>query len=595
MHETLPFAGCCIYLKRREKHRKPINNLNNLIMEWIINQLRERPELAIFLTLFLGFWLGKLRIGKFSLGTVTSVLLVGVLVGQLKIDVPGPIKSVFFLLFLFAVGYKVGPQFFRGLKKDGLPQVGFAVLMCVSVLVVTWLLALVMGYNPGEAAGLLAGSQTISAVIGVAEDTMANMGLDEAQRQSYINIIPVSYAVTYVFGTAGSAWVLSSLGPKLLGGLEKVKAACKELEAKMGSSEADEPGFMHAARPVTFRAYKIENEWFKQGRRVIDLEMYFQKDGKRLFVERLRKQGVVRDVAPNTVLNIGDEVVLSGRREFVIGEEDWIGEEVQDAQLLDFPAETLPVTVTKKTFAGKTVANIRRHKFMHGVSIRSIKRAGIEIPVLAQTKLDAGDVIEVVGTKQEVESATVQIGYVDRPTHQTDMIFVGLGILIGGLFGALSIHIGGVPISLSTSGGALIAGLFFGWLRSKHPTFGRIPEASLWVLNNVGLNMFIAVVGIAAGPSFVQGFRDVGLSLFIVGAIATTLPLIIGLLLAKYVFKFHPAIALGCCAGARTTTAALGAIQDAVESETPALGYTVTYAVGNTLLIIWGVAIVLMV
>jgi putative transport protein len=595
LHETLPFAGCCIYLKRREKHRKPINNLNNLIMEWIINQLRERPELAIFLTLFLGFWLGKLRIGKFSLGTVTSVLLVGVLVGQLKIDVPGPIKSVFFLLFLFAVGYKVGPQFFRGLKKDGLPQVGFAVLMCVSVLVVTWLLALVMGYNPGEAAGLLAGSQTISAVIGVAEDTMANMGLDEAQRQSYINIIPVSYAVTYVFGTAGSAWVLSSLGPKLLGGLEKVKAACKELEAKMGSSEADEPGFMHAARPVTFRAYKIENEWFKQGRRVIDLEMFFQKDGKRLFVERLRKQGVVRDVAPNTVLNIGDEVVLSGRREFVIGEEDWIGEEVQDAQLLDFPAETLPVTVTKKTFAGKTVANIRRHKFMHGVSIRSIKRAGIEIPVLAQTKLDAGDVIEVVGTKQEVESAAVQIGYVDRPTHQTDMIFVGLGILIGGLFGALSIHIGGVPISLSTSGGALIAGLFFGWLRSKHPTFGRIPEASLWVLNNVGLNMFIAVVGIAAGPSFVQGFRDVGLSLFIVGTIATTLPLIIGLLLAKYVFKFHPAIALGCCAGARTTTAALGAIQDAVESETPALGYTVTYAVGNTLLIIWGVAIVLMV
>ena len=203
-------------------------------MEWIFNQLRERPELAIFLTIFLGFWLGKLRIGKFTLGTVTSVLLVGVLVGQLNIAVPGPIKSVFFLLFLFAVGYKVGPQFFRGLKKDGLPQVGFAVLMCVSVLLVTWLLALMMGYNAGEAAGLLAGSQTISAVIGVAEDTMANMGLDEAQRQSYVNIIPVSYAVTYIFGTAGSAWVLSSIGPKMLGGLEKVKAACKELEAILG-------------------------------------------------------------------------------------------------------------------------------------------------------------------------------------------------------------------------------------------------------------------------------------------------------------------------------------------------------------------------
>ena len=517
-------------------------------MEWIFNQLRERPELAIFLTIFLGFWLGKLRIGKFTLGTVTSVLLVGVLVGQLNIAVPGPIKSVFFLLFLFAVGYKVGPQFFRGLKKDGLPQVGFAVLMCVSVLLVTWLLALMMGYNAGEAAGLLAGSQTISAVIGVAEDTMANMGLDEAQRQSYVNIIPVSYAVTYIFGTAGSAWVLSSIGPKMLG-----------------------------------------------GKRVIDLEVYFRQHDKRLFVERLRKSGVVVEVSMNIQIEPGDEVVLSGRREYIIGEESWIGPEVQDAQLLDFPAEKLPVTITRKTVAGKTVAAIRREKFMHGVSIRSIKRAGISIPVLAQTVVDAGDVIEVVGTRQEVEAAAKRLGYIDRPTNQTDMIFVGLGILVGGLFGALSVHIGGIPISLSTSGGALIAGLFFGWLRSKHPTFGRIPEPSQWVLNNVGLNMFIAVVGISAGPSFVQGFHDVGISLFLVGAAATTLPLIIGLLLARYVFKFHPALALGVCAGARTTTAALGAVQDAVESETPALGYTVTYAVGNTLLIIWGVVIVLLI
>ena len=532
-------------------------------MEWIFNQLRERPELAIFLTIFLGFWLGKLRIGKFTLGTVTSVLLVGVLVGQLNIAVPGPIKSVFFLLFLFAVGYKVGPQFFRGLKKDGLPQVGFAVLMCVSVLLVTWLLALMMGYNAGEAAGLLAGSQTISAVIGVAEDTMANMGLDEAQRQSYVNIIPVSYAVTYIFGTAGSAWVLSSIGPKMLGGLEKVKAACKELEAKMGSSLADEPGFMPAARPVTFRAYRVENEWFKNGKRVIDLEVYFRQHDKRLFVERLRKSGVVVEVSMNIQIEPGDEVVLSGRREYIIGEESWIGPEVQDAQLLDFPAEKLPVTITRKTVAGKTVAAIRREKFMHGVSIRSIKRAGISIPVLAQTVVDAGDVIEVVGTRQEVEAAAKRLGYIDRPT--------------------------------STSGGAMTAGLFFGWLRSKHPTFGRIPEPSQWVLNNVGLNMFIAVVGISAGPSFVQGFHDVGISLFLVGAAATALPLIIGLLLARYVFKFHPALALGVCAGARTTTAALGAVQDAVESETPALGYTVTYAVGNTLLIIWGVVIVLLI
>lgn len=152
-------------------------------MEWIINQLRVHPELAIFLTLFAGFWLGRLKIGKFSLGTVTSVLLVGVLVGQLNITVDGPLKAVFFLLFLFAVGYKVGPQFFRGLKKDGLPQVGFAVLMCIVSLVAPWILAKIMGYHIGEAVGLLAGSQTISAVIGVASDTINQLGISEARRQ----------------------------------------------------------------------------------------------------------------------------------------------------------------------------------------------------------------------------------------------------------------------------------------------------------------------------------------------------------------------------------------------------------------------------
>ena len=285
--------------------------------------------------------------------------------------------------------------------------------------------------------------------------------------------------------------------------------------------------------------------------------------------------------------------MLSGRREFAIGEEDWIGEEIVDDMLLDFPAEVLPVMVTKKTFDNKTLGFLRSKKFMHGVSVRHIKRSGIEIPVFAGTKIDAGDVLELVGLKKEVEVAAKEIGYIDRPTNATDMVFVGFGILIGGLFGALAIHLGGIPISLSTSGGALIAGLLFGWLRSKRPTFGQIPEPALWLLNNVGLNMFIAVVGISAGPSFVQGFQEVGLPLFIVGALATSLPLIAGLLMARYLFKFHPALSLGCTAGA-TTTAALGAIQEAVGSETPSLGYTVTYAVGNTVLIIWGVVIVLL-
>ena len=564
-------------------------------MEWVIHLLRQHSELAIFLTIAAGFWIGKIKVGQFSLGIVTSVLLVGVLVGQLNITIEEPVKSVFFLLFLFAIGYKVGPQFFRGLKKDGLPQVGFAVLMCVGCLVITWILALIMGYNAGEAAGLLAGAQTISAVIGVADDTINGLNISTEQKNNMINIIPVAYAVTYIYGTAGSAWVLSSLGPKMLGGLEKVKAACKELEAKMGTSEADEPGFEHARRPVVFRAYTIENDWFGNGKTVEQLESYFISQGKRLFVERMRhNHTIINEILPGQLLQKGDEVVLSGRREFAIGEEDWIGEEVIDPQLLDFPVEVLPVMIHKKPYANRKLEFIRKQPFMHGVSVRRIKRAGIDIPVFAQTVVDSGDTLELVGLKKEVETAAKQLGYIDRPTNATDMVFVGIGILIGGVIGALAIHIGGGPISLSTSGGALIAGLVFGWLRSKHPTFGQIPESSLWVLNNVGLNMFIAVVGISAGPSFIQGLKEVGPMLFIIGILATSLPLLLGLILARYVFHFHPALALGCTAGARTTTAALGAIQEAVDSETPSLGYTVTYAVGNTLLIIWGVVIVLL-
>ena len=564
-------------------------------MEWVIHLLRQHSELAIFLTIAAGFWIGKIKVGQFSLGIVTSVLLVGVLVGQLDITIEEPVKSVFFLLFLFAIGYKVGSQFFRGLKKDGLPQVGFAVLMCVGCLVITWILALIMGYNAGEAAGLLAGAQTISAVIGVADDTINGLNISTEQKNNMINIIPVAYAVTYIYGTAGSAWVLSSLGPKMLGGLEKVKAACKELEAKMGTSEADEPGFEHARRPVVFRAYTIENNWFGNGKTVEQLESYFISQGKRLFVERMRhNHTIINEILPGQLLQKGDEVVLSGRREFAIGEEDWIGEEVIDPQLLDFPVEVLPVMIHKKPYANQKLEFIRKQPFMHGVSVRRIKRAGIDIPVFAQTMVDSGDTLELVGLKKEVETAAKQLGYIDRPTNATDMVFVGIGILIGGVIGALAIHIGGVPISLSTSGGALIAGLVFGWLRSKHPTFGQIPESSLWVLNNVGLNMFIAVVGISAGPSFIQGLKEVGPMLFIIGILATSLPLLLGLILARYVFHFHPALALGCTAGARTTTAALGAIQEAVGSETPSLGYTVTYAVGNTLLIIWGVVIVLL-
>ncbi len=571
-------------------------------MQWITDLLRSHPELAIYLTLGLGFLIGRIRIKGFSLGIVTSVLLAGVVVGQLDIPMTGALKQTAFLLFLFAIGYKVGPQFFAGLKKEGIPQVLFAVVMCMFILISTWLIALVMGYNAGEAAGLLSGSQTISAVIGVADDTIRGLPITDAEKQKMLDIIPVAYAVTYIFGTAGSAWILSKLGPKMLGGVEKVKAACRDLESRMGKDESDEPGIFDAKREVEFRSYRIENNWFSKGRGVAELERFFDEQGKRLFVERIRKgKQIIDNVKSSEKLYPGDEVVLSGRYEYTIGEEKWIGHEVDDNDLLSFPVMMIKSTVAGNSrkrplgFNGKKVSELRSQPFMHGVSIQRIKRMGVDIPVFPETKLDIGDVLELVGKKIDVTQAAKEIGYPDPATNETDIVYLSIGILTGAVIGTLTLHIKGVPLSLSSSGGALIAGLVFGWWRAHHPTMGAIPDAALWVFNNMGLNIFIAIVGISAGPGFIEGFREAGFSLFIAGILATSLPLIFGIFIASRLFKFHPAITLGCCAGARTTTAAIGAIQETLDSETPALGYTITYAVGNTLLILWGVFITLMI
>ena len=564
-------------------------------MDWFADTLRENPSLAIFLTLGLGFLIGQLKYKAFSLGTVTSVLLVGVIVGQLDISIPGPIKDAFFLLFLFSIGYSVGPQFFHALKGDGLKQVGFACVLCVFCLLTTWGVAEIMGYNIGEAVGLLAGSQTMSAILGVGTDTIGSIAGTPDQKKAWVDVMPVCYAVTYVFGTIGSAYILANLGPALLGGLKKVKAETAELEKKMNQGNASsDPDYINALRPVAFRAYKVDADFFNDPNSISEIEDYFRQQNRRLFIERIRQNGKVSDPAPDLMISRGDEIVLSGRREFIIGDEKWIGPEINDAELLDFPAEQLSVTVSKKGAAGKTVDQLRMMKEMYGVSIKSITRGGASIPVLAQVKIQAGDIITVTGLKSEVNAAAKAIGYADRRSVKSDLILVGLGIFFGGLLGALTIHFGSVPVSLSTSGGALISGLVCGWLRTQHPTFGRIPQSAVWLMDNLGLNMFIAVIGITSGPSFVSGLKEVGFMLFLMGVVCTTVPLILGMIVGKTIFKFPAAINLGCCAGSRTTTASLGAIQDSIGSTIPAMGYTVTYAIGNTLLILWGVVIVLL-
>lgn len=561
-------------------------------MEALVQTLRHYPEIAIFLALAIGFWFGNLKFGKFSLGVVTSVLLAGVLIGQLRIEIPSAVKSTFFIMFLFAVGYGVGPQFFRGLKSGGFQQVLFAALLVVTCLLCAVFMGKLLHYHAGLSAGLLSGSCTISAVLGVATDSIRQAGIPPDQAKMMIDTMPVAYAVTYIFGTAGSAWILASLGPKIL--RVDLPKACREYEEKMGAG-GGEPDVRSAYQEFVVRAYRVATDSRFVNKAVAEVETAFMPF--RVFVERIRENGGVMEAEPASVVHAGQVVAVAGRREPMMDMEKSFGPEVDDRQLLDFPAEIVDVVITNKKIPGRTIkelAELEAGQRSRGVFLRKLTRAGIEMPFHPGTVVDRGDVLTILGSHKNVARAIELIGYPDRSTDKTDMSFMGLGIVIGGLIGAITVHFGHVPLSLSTSGGALIAGLFCGWLRSVNRTFGRIPEAALWVFNNVGLNTFIAVVGITSGPAFVSGLKNNGLSLFLAGIVVTTVPFIVGLLAGKYIFKFHPAINLGACAGARTTTAALGAIEEAAKSKVPALGYTVPYAVGNTLLTIWGVVIVLL-
>lgn len=563
---------------------------------WFVETFRDAPALAVFLTIGLGFLLGRIRFKGFSLGTVTSVLIVGVLVGQMDIDVGGPLKTVSFMLFLFCIGYSVGPQFFASLKGDGLKEVGFAVIMCLMILATSWIVALWMGLDPGQAAGMMAGASTASPVVGAAEDTVGNLSGSPESIKQMLDAIPVCYAMTYVFGTIGAVWLIGYVGPMMMGGLDKVRRLTRQYENEHDSSAiSDNPAYFNAARPVAYRAFIADGTGITGPVAVSAVEARYASEGRRINVERIKTpDGQVADATADTVIRPGDTIVISGRREVIVGDNSWLGHEVADVALLSFAVEDVPVTVSRH-FPAMLVSEMVANDWMQGVDVKTVKRDGKLVPRSDSAEVRPGDIVELVGRKKDVARASERIGYADVPSLATDFVFVGLGVLIGGLLGMLAFTVGNVSVSLGTSGGALIAGLILGWARSRRPVYGAIPKASLWVFNNLGLNLYIAVIGIASGPSFVSSFEAVGPKIFLAGIIVTLVPLFIGMILAYKVFKFHPAIALGCCAGARKTTAGLGAIQERLGSSVPALGYTITYAVSNTLLIILGIVLVMLI
>jgi len=561
------------------------------MIQWFFGTLKQYPEIAIFLTLAIGYFFGKFTFKGIGLGAVTATLLAGVVIGQIGIPISQPLKATVFLMFLFAVGYAVGPQFVRGVAKDGLPQALFSVVQCVFSLLACVVIAKFAGYDLGYSAGLYSGSQTISAAMGLSTDAINRLGLEADKAKALLDSMPIAYAVTYMFGTMGSAIVIAVFGPKLLGiNLEK---ACKDYEEKQGGGAKELGGAGSAWHRWELRAYRVRAGGMVVGRSAAQAEALLPDT--RVFIQRIRRAGTILDATADTILQEGDVVAVAGPREVLVKE---LGEavEVDDKELLAVPIEGVDVYVTSKEVDGKTLAELAKLPGARGVFLRKIVRGATAtvIPILPNTQVQRGDLLAIVGRTQDTAAATKLLGVADRPTDVADVAFIGAWIVMGALLGAIVVKVGGAPITLSTAGGALIAGIVGGWYRSVKPSFGRIPSPTVWFMNSVGLNIFIAIVGISAGPGFVNGLKTQGIGLFLWGALATTVPLILGMFVAKYVFRFHDALTLGIVSGSRTTTASLGLVCDQAKSQVPALGYTVTYAVGNTLLTIWGMILIML-
>ncbi|MCF3122396.1 aspartate-alanine antiporter [Streptomyces arenae] len=558
------------------------------------NIFQPHPELLVFITVALGFLFGKLRYKAIALGAVTGCLVAGLLLGaQFEVTIDGTVKNLFFTMFLFALGYKVGPQFFRGLKKDGLPQVLNAVVVCVTGLLVCWGFAAVLGYGPGLSAGLLGGALTQSAVIGVAQDAIGNLpGLSSAAVKEQENLVAVGYAVCYPLGTILCAMLLANVLPKLY--RRDLAAESAALAAEL-DAPADDPDLGEGYYEVVLRAYRVERPDVV-GRTIDDFEDQQKQLDRRLYITGVRREGAVLPHDQKTVLRAGDVVALSALRGDLVTYDarTHIGGEADDVELLGYQTETLHVVVSDKAQLGRTIGELRAEPFMVGVYVDKVYRSGAEFPYRLSTKLERGDTLTLTGPKRLVDPAGREIGKPVPTSFATDMLWVGLGIFLGGCIGIPALTAGGVPISLSTSGGALIMGLVFGWIRGKYPTYGNVPPGAQWFMDTLGLCLFVAVVGLNAGPSFTSGLSSAGWGLLVFGAVATVLPLIVGFLFGHYVQKIRFPVLMGVLAGAQTTTAAIGAINEQSKSQVPTLGYTIPYAVGNVLLTIWGAVIVLL-
>jgi len=552
----------------------------------ILAVIQESPEVLVFLSLALGYLIGKIRIRGFGIGTTASVLLVAMVLGQFTIDVPPILKSIAFALFAFCIGYQVGPQFFGALRKEGLNYLVISIVVVLAGLATAVALGKAFHFDRGTTAGLFAGAMTQSAVIGTADGAIDQLAIPAGDKKILYNNVAVSYAITYLFGVVGVILFF-----KLLPGLMRIdlKGEARRLEAAMGGgSEMKSPELFSWSRQVELRAYEVTSAQ-AAGKTVREIEACFPA---RVAVYHLKRREEVVAASQDTIVEQRDIVVLGGKHVGLVCATEIIGREIDVSIVIDMVGESMDVCVLNPAVINRTLGDAGRDPEAHGIFLTRMTRQGHEIPLLPETVINKCDVLHLVGSRAEVERAAQKLGYAERPTAVTDLVMVGAGCVLGTLLGLIVIPIVGIPLTLGTGGGVLVAGLVCGWLRSIHPTFGRISDGGQWLLNDLGLSLFVACVGLASGKAALQAIETTGVAIFFAGVVLALVPICVGALFGKYVLRMNPVLLLGALTGARVIPQAMTALEEDAGSATPALGFAAPFAFANVFLTVMGSVII---
>ena len=561
-----------------------------IVVEPLAAFLHSIPLLCLFLAILFGTIIGRFHVKGVGFGSVVGTLIAGMAIGILaKPELPDLLRWAFFYLFLFSIGYSVGPQFFGSLKKEALPQIALALIVAVTGLATVIGVSALFGFDEGLSVGVLSGGMTQSAALGTGLSAIAELPIPDDQKATLLAHAPLGDAITYGFGDLGLILFLTWLGPKMF--RADLKAEAKELEKTLAGGKPTGPvaaGVHHG-----LRAYAVENAGVI-GTTISALEARYAS--ARLSVQGVQRGGAMVKLDPSMALARGDRLVVSAVRGAFVGAEREIGTEVDDAALLSVPIKPAALVVTRSEVIGKSLGELAQDPNARGVYLDSLHRGSEFMPREVWTRLERGDVLRIIGAPEDVERVAAYIGYVERDLSKTDLTFLAGAICAGILLGLLKFSAGGVTLGLGTAGSILVVGLVGGWVRSRYPVFGSIPEPAQQLLMDIGLIVFIAVVGLHAGPHAVDAYRVSGgsffASIFVAGVIVTTMPLAVGAFASRYVLKMSPLMALGGLAGAQTCTPGLTALREASGSNVGSLAYTVPYAIGNIVLTVWGPVVV---